>query len=391
METEKKLDRLLYGIAFLICYSFISVTTCYSSSNLNLLGIILLFFLLIYTNIKYKIFNKKYKYIKQISIILIILAFVPPSIIHLEIPYTTDLVKFAIFPCLVSLKDEIRTHIIIKCFRFFTILLILSLIEYIIGYVSGFSIIIHSELANNILYSNSLFNLYRWNDLQYRFTSLFTEPGNLGALCGFVLAFTPFVKQYRMIIFTCVIAGLLSLSLAFYTYFFIIITYKFFLGKIRFPVFMGILLVVGIIGYYARDIIQESIILRASDIESVDNRTTEKVNNWVLNIFDQNNALFGHGNRTAYKLALTEGSQGNSGLKWFLYQYGLWTIFIYFLSLFYVYRKQRNKSISFLFGVFYILIYYYVMGGWYVPFYTLLIITTLPSDKVNNSFRLCGV
>lgn len=369
-------------LGFLVFYITLSPITIYSPSLMQCYAYICLCLILFSLRQK-KIFDPKIRNYIHLSIFLFIFAFLIPSILHMESPFLTDLLQWFSFFFIVGVKHEYRVFILQYALKFLYIVTIFSIIEYLIGYFSGYTFNIAHIDANDRSYTQSFFNLYRYGNLRYRFTSLSNEPGTLGALCGFIIAFLPFKKQYFGKIFVFTIAGILSLSLAFYIYLFTILLFKTVTKQVSIRYFVITIMAIGFIIFLFKDAATSAIVERLSerdDIESIDNRTGDQVNKFIYHIFDSPNAIYGVGNRTAYKLEENSGS-GNAGLKWKIFQYGIFGVGFYFWGLILLLKKRRNMNVSMTFTLLFFGLYFYSVGSWGLPIFVLLMFTTLPVER----------
>ena len=378
-------SRILKLIGFLVFYITISPITIYTSNFIETLSYISLCILLLSLE-KKGIFDSKIKTTREFSIFFFFLAFVIPIFIHGETPFVTDFLQWTSLFLIISIKHEYRVIILKYSLKILYIVTLLSIVEYLIGYITGTVYIIANTQNGETEFSQSFFNLYRYGNLRYRFSSLSSEPGELGALCGFIIAFLPFNKKYIRQILVFSIAGIISLSLAFYIYLFTILFFKTATRKLPIKYFIISIFVIAIGLFLFRDAVTTAIIERVSQkdsIESVDNRTGENVNMFIEHIFDSTDAMYGIGNRTAYKLEENSG-HGNAGLKWKIFQYGILGVGFYFIGMWILLRKKRNLNVSMTFTILFFSLYFYSVGAWGIPIYILLLFTTLPNNNYLN-------
>lgn len=377
-----KKERVFKLLGFLVFYLTLSPISCYTSSNLEVLAYVLFISLIIFYNKKIGLFRQGIGIDKKRTIALFFIAFFIPAIIHFQTPFVTDILQWIAILVIISLKNEYRDKILNVAVLLFCIVLLFSIVEYLIGFTTGVSYTVMSSASSDVNYTQSFFNIYRYGNLTYRFTALANEPGALGATCGFILAFLPAKKRNLFPLCVCLVGGILSLSLAFYIYLGFILLYKTLSKEINFKYTLLIAVVFACMVTLFYEEIQTAIVLRLTEAERLDNRSSEQVNQFIIHIFDSPNALYGVGNKTAY--ILQEGSEyGNAGLKWKLYQYGVVGCGCYFLAMFLLYKRHRNRNVSFLFGIIFFVLYFYSVGRWGIPMYMLLLFTTqIDSTKV---------
>ncbi len=371
-------------LGFLVFYITISPITIYSPSIFQIYAYIL-FIAILFSLKKQSVFDSSIRNIRSYVILCFTGAFILPIFIHGELPFVTDLFQWISLLLIISLKPFYRVEILKIALKWLYIVTLLSIIEYLIGYFTSNVIFIADIYKAETSYSQSFFNLYRAGDIHYRFTSLASEPGELGALCGFVIAFVPFKREYIKYLIVFSIAGIISLSLAFYIYLLFILVFRTILGQLHVKVLLlAIVLLSGAIIMF-QDSFEKLILERVTgrSLEEVDNRTGERVNQFMSNLFTSPESLYGVGNRTAYNLE--EGSgQGNAGLKWKLFQYGILGVGFYFIGMLILYRRLGNKHVPKTYGILFFLLYFYSVGWWGVPFFILLMFTTLPLTDVKK-------
>lgn len=375
---------LLLGI--ITAYATISPLTIYSSTTLELFSYALFCIIAFYLCSKESKNGIRDKNARLLCFICFLFAFIIPILIHLQMPFTTDILQWVTIFLIVTLTDNNRVTILNTAVTILTIVVLLAIIEYIIGYITGVSVQLatvyneSSVFSRTSYFTHSFFNLYWEGELQHRFQALTSEPGHLGAICGFMVGFLPFNKKYRKNILVFLLAGILSLSLAFYIYLLFIVIYKLIAKQIGFKLLFVLVTIVVATAYIFQEPIQKAIVERILYKDQVDNRTGDTANKFIENLFTSSETFYGVGNRTAYKGE--EGSnQGNAGLKWKLYQYGVCGVGFYFLGMYFLYRRFRNRNVSMLFGILFFLLYFYSVANWGIPIFMLLLFTTLPIDN----------
>lgn len=373
-----------------MAYMTISPISIYSSSSLELLCYVAFCIIAFSLCRKEKAINIKERNAMKLCFVSFIFAFIVPMLVHLQIPFTTDILQWISIFLIVSLKHEFREKILNVAVSIVSVIVFCAVIEYIISYSTGWSVTLTTLEHGEDTFTHSFFNLYREGNLQHRFQAITAEPGHVGALCGFMVGFIPFDKRYKKEVIIFLIAGLLSLSLAFYIYLIFIVTFKLITRQIGFKVLVLVLAVSAAMAYVFREPIQRTIIERVIYKDKVDNRTGDTVNKFIDNLFTTSETIYGVGNRTAYDIE-KDSRQGNAGLKWKLYQYGVCGVGFYFLGMYFLYRRFRNRNVSMLFGVLFYLLYFYSVANWGIPIFMLLLFTTLPINNQKTKNRLKSV
>ena len=105
------------------------------------------------------------------------------------------------------------------------LLLLLSIVEFVlvelfgIGLLLGHVVRVEEAVFDRATYFNHyIFNIIK-DDVMVRFQSIMEEPGNVGTLCGFLLFVIGNNARYSRQFYIVLIAGFLSLSMAFFALF----------------------------------------------------------------------------------------------------------------------------------------------------------------------------
>lgn len=387
---KKRYKNTCVFLGIIVAYMTISPVSIYSSSSLELLSYVAFCIIAFSLCRKEKVINIKDRNAIKLCFICFIFAFIVPIIIHRQMPFTTDVLQWVSIFLIVSLEKQYREKILNVAVSIVSVIVFCAVIEYIISYSTGWSITLTTLEHGEVTFTHSFFNLYMNGDLHNRFRAISNEPGALGALCGFMVGYLPFGKKYKNKIVIFLIAGLLSLSLAFYIYFIFIVIFKLITRQIGFKILIILLTSVAAMAYFFREPIQQAVIERVLYKDNVDNRTGDTANKFMDNLFTTSETFYGVGNRTAYKIE--EGSgQGNAGLKWKIFQYGVVGVGFYFLGMYFLYRRFRNENVSLFFGIIFFLLYFYSVGSWGIPIFMLLLFTTLPINNQKTKNRLKSV
>ena len=237
---------------------------------------------------------------------------------------------FIICLFILSLNLEIQKSVFRKYVWFISILFLLSALEYVIYIVTGKGIVIATvkrvtEVKEGMFY-HYLFNIITVHDILFRFKGLCSEPGNMGAICAFMLFATWRIKSMKYPFFIFLTCGLISLSLAFY-----VVLFVFLLTNLK-PNFKNITAAVVISGtflYLFGDNFERKIVDRLTtvdNIEELDNRTTETFDRYFSKAFDDGDLWFGVGSNNLPPKIVRNGilgEGGNAGAKKWIFQYGI--------------------------------------------------------------------
>ena len=194
-------------------------------------------------------------------------------------------------------------------------------------------------------------------ELLYRFTSVFTEPGVVGTFCAFFLAADgmKFKKSKKDIIF--LIAGILSLSVAFYVMAIVALAFKF-LRKGGVKAFSGFILIVVLyfvfinvnFNNFALQVVQQRLTITESGLAG-DNRMHEEARVVFENFLnsDLKTILMGYGNTDATTSAGISVWQMSASYKEAIFQlgfigYGL--LILWFAVTPLVCYRSKNKYIT---------------------------------------------
>lgn len=240
----------------------------------------------------------------------------------------------------ILLNDNIK----VKCFdwfvKVFSLILLLSLIEYVIYSVAGVGIVLYSTIYrpgdNAVVLSQLLFNLLTDSDTSviFRFQSLCEEPGVIGTVCGFLIFLTRNTKQYQRYYYIFLIAGLLSFTLSFYVLFFIHLFDRSSL-KLWNLALLGVIIGIGI--YLFGEFIEDFLLLRivGNELADIDNRSGGEF------AYQFNQALNEGG------LWLSNYNKGyeihGAGLRMFIWRYGIISLILLVLSYTYVFWRWAKR------------------------------------------------
>jgi len=244
---------------------------------------------------------------------------------------------------LLCLNTEYQESVFKKMIWILTILLIFSATEYLIYIITGKCIVIAEVTRVTSVkegdFHHFLFNLVSVNDIMSRFKGLCPEAGNMGTLCAFMLFATWKIKSTKIPFFVCLVCGLISLSLAYYIFLFVFLITNIkpnpknlIIGLVVFSAFLLIF----------KDFFEDRLVERLMSVDSIeelDNRTTDTFERYFKRAFYEGELWLGVGaHNIPHQVTdqpLYGGREGgNSGVKKFIYEYGI----IGFVLLFYIYN-----------------------------------------------------
>ena len=157
----------------------------------------------------------------------------------------------------------------------------------------------------------------------YRFQSLATEPGLIGTLCGFLIYIVSDIKEYKFANLIFWISGILSFSLAFY----VIVSLKL-LSQFNLKMILLIVSFFTVAFLLIPNFFQEHIVARVSGEEHGDNRSSVELDMKLKQSYNDDTLWFGNGYRSYDKFV----TKGVAGAKPWIYQYGIISVFLLFLS-----------------------------------------------------------
>ena len=277
-----------------------------------------------------------------------------------------DISLFFIFVCMPAYERK-------KTFEYFfdfgTVLLFLAIIEYILFVVFGVGLILDTfdrgeMAAKESLYMQGLFNYYCLDSIDLmRFQSLFREPGYLGQCAGLVLILWERVNTKKILVW--LIAGIMSMSLFFYVFCFIVACYHLMIKKYtnvsavanKIKIFIVIVLICTVSFYFIPNEYKDILQSRIETIQETktDNRSTAELNFALEKMFKEGNVT-GYGATSFYKNNMNEN---NTGLKADLYILGVLGVIIILICHIMVLAgtpsSNKNKYLCFLF---FIILYY---------------------------------
>lgn len=237
--------------------------------------------------------------------------------------------------------------------KVYAVILSLGIIEYVLflqGLYIPIGITTRENAAANYDLIQCLFSFISlYSDDYVRFQSLANEPGLIGTLCALLL-FVMDRKEHKIAFFVFVIAGILTLSLAFYILFLLYILFQM-RSKRNVLVAVACLVIL----YMAYNIFKDtaSVELVTERIESgqdADNRTSDQFEQHLNQMMSSSRIWFGMGYGAIEDLYISDG--GNSGAKVCFYHIGIFGIILLFVMYTYLILKKKGVNyISFCFLV----------------------------------------
>lgn len=315
-----------------------------------------------------------------------------PVFFYGNIPFVSDVTKLLYAFSFVSLRSDIKWAIYQLFIPFFTLFLILGIIEWIL-LIFGI----------NFLWAT----VYRWETLEFqqgifilvptyvadhfRFMSLCEEPSVIGNTCFFLITTLDYQK-YKIPFIIFMVAGLISFSLGFYV---LIVLWALTQNK-RFKasqIFMGIIAIAFMMIFFGESFnarIMERITGQES-IEAIDNRVNYEVQHKLDEVSQDYRIFIGMGNRNFYEWQ--QKSEGvSAGVKNFLLQYGILglLLLVYAYSAL-IFRTRGYSKHTLLIVVFVWICFYKSHVIWNNPSIILALLTTpieIIKDRMNTTMNL---
>lgn len=278
--------------------------------------------------------------------------------------------------CFLLLPQKNKAQIQNVFIKGFAILIAISLFEYVTYLSTGRALMQREVLrveSDGIQYFyHLLFNLIKYDNLIPRFQFVCDEPGRLGTLCIF-LVFLTHNTNYRKEQIVFLLAGLFSLSFAFYVLLALSLLYFF---KSKFVTILFFLVILGIVCFYSfQESIEKLIFAR---LENFEGRETYSMKVAIERMFANNEEWFGYGISAPMPDGVGEGN--TVGVIRELYKVGVIGIVIVLLQYVYMLIKFNGKTFRTLMFVVIFLASYYQRSHIYDLAY-LAIFFPFPSEK----------
>lgn len=320
-----------------------------------------LFTLIGLTDKKGEIFTSKYKRYAFPFILAYLVVYFYAGVLLGGYPSGSFLINAFMVFIFILLSDKWKLTVFDWLVKFLVVFLSLSLIEYLIYIFTDQGIqvayFIRDSSGREQLFEQHLFNFFIVNPI-IRFQSLCEEPGDLGTLCYLMLFLTGNNPKYKIHYYCFWIFGMISFSLGFYVLAAIyLLSIRF---KIRTIVLTSICLLILplILGEQFETLVVERV--SGKNVEELDNRTGEMLNNALAESFSDGTVIYGHGGVLPERMGY---DSGNTGGKLFLYKYGIigllllfypfWTFINHYYRQYHVPYRLRLCFILSFFGAFY--------------------------------------
>lgn len=284
------------------------------------------------------------KYVSE-YFVACLLVWCSSVVFHFEMPSIKLLYELFFASCFLLVCNDGKIWIYDKFIKFLAILLFLGVVEFLlshIGFVKVLGETVRPYSSNTMTYYQTYFNIlpYYYANGTARFQSIAEEPGLVGTLCFFLLSTIDFRKyKYQAIVFW--VAGILTMSLAFYALILIWAATR--LKKISIKLVVVVVLGVGLTAYFFQDRIQDLVVQRViedSSEGSLDDRNSVEVQRLYDATFeDLGLFIYGVGNRTFGSM-----ETGNSaGIKKMVVQYGFLMIMVVVIAFCRIYMSMNRQ------------------------------------------------
>lgn len=317
------------------------------------------FVFLILTLISYNkqpsIFTKdkvRHKQVKLWSIAwLVMFGF---CLLHLHMPPQRYWPYFFYGILFFKLDIIIQKKIVSTFVRVLALLLAISIVEFLVYHFTHVGIVLGEVIRNSVTFreipiTQLPFNMIEQSVVMPRFCGLAEEPGLIGTLSAFLLFYTDGKTKYRIHSCVFLLAGFLSMSLAFFILLMIFLTNKLrSLKQILISFVVGCAIIFTLYHFF-QDQFQEMIVERIAGetIETIDNRSSDTFDNYFMKSVKSSQILWGTGGYLPEDIfgRTSDGgySKGIAGAKKWIYQYGLICFIIIFFAYIRIYKANRNR------------------------------------------------
>ncbi len=277
--------------------------------------------------------------------------------------------------CFLLLPQKNREQIQNIFIKGLAIFIAISLFEYVTYLLTGEKLIqkevVRIESDGVQSFYHLLLNLIKYDNLIPRYQFICDEPGRLGTLCAFLVFLTHNTK-YRKEQIVFLLAGLFSLSFAFYVLLALSILY---ILKSKLVTILFFLIIFGISYYSFQEHIDKLIFTR---LENFEGRETYSMKVAINRMFANNEEWFGYG----VSVSIPDGAgEGNTvGVIRELYRIGVIGLAIVLLQYIYMLTKFNGKKFRTLMFIIIFLASYYQRSHIYDLAY-LTIFFPFPSEK----------
>lgn len=377
-EFERREKILLYILLFTVFVCLLAKYSLYYPFPLLDLFLLIINLLLFFVFGKDMFDIDSYREAKYLIWSAIFVYVVVVAVYHWEQPLVGTTFQILFLGLILSLHREFKLWLFDRFVSILAILFAISIVEYVFAVFGGISFVQNKaiyrfEHSDNYFYQG-LINLFPYNfsfDIP-RFQAFTEEPGLVGTLCSFLIpCLDSKCHRWQRVIF--ILAGVLSLSLAFYILFFLWIFYVSIISK-SFKTLVSLSLGLAVLYFTFSDSIQSRIVDRIADreIEDIGNRTSDVFDKEFDNFIHTDAIFLGNGIRTFQKKTSVEDG-GNSGVKVFIYSYGIISLILLFIPFSYLFIQWNGKNHLSLFVLLIFWISYYQRCNWTAPYYVIVL------------------
>lgn len=316
--------------------------------------------------------EKKYQKSFAIISVLVFLFFVLFVIINGRIPYISYLVNFVFFYIFFTLKAKYKQFIFDRFVKIVAVLFTLGLFEFTLA-ICGINFFWSEFQRGSVTFLQGLFvSMPAYYTFGFaRFMSVCEEPGVVGTLCAFLIAVLD-PSKYKKQVIVFFIAGIVSLSLAFYVL--VAIWMLLNVRRGRFKEFVALIFVFVLFSFFFKDYLQDRIVERVFDkssLKEIDNRTSEEVDRRLASL-SGSELFFGVGH-VQYRKWTEQNESASTGIKDFIIGYGLVGFMLSFMAISLSVIKIRGFKRQTMFLLLLYWISFYQRSYWfYIPLTVIL-------------------
>lgn len=341
---------------------------------------ILVFFLYASRNPLNKLNSKKAKVFLVSYLIIYFL-----SIFHGFLPVNVEwLILFFGFSFL-CMEDEVQYKVLRLFIKMFSILLTVSLVEYLLFCFANVSYVDITIDRGYRTYHHLLFNVFEYENFMIlpRFQSILDEPGMVGTFSALILCILWRKNGWLFEKIVFLLAGIFSFSLAFLFMMSIVLLLNF-----RFKIIHIIIGTALIIGTYVvlQDYI-DALVAARFEKENAFTRTAYKFDKAFDNAWKNGELWLGKG-ATSHKLH-TDVDDGNAGIKVWIFQYGIlcmiMIMIVYTKIVIDKFRKYTKMNFSILALLLIFWISFYQRSDIEFPYYILMFFGFPTFYKLENN------
>lgn len=385
-------------LRLILITTFIYMLADYSTYSIPYIGVYLMLasILVISTLNRSMIDVRERNKVRPLFYAAFLIYFVIALIIHGEKPSVGIVCAVVMGYYVLSLKTKYKVWLFDRFTSLLAIAFGLSALEYILAVFFGISHINYTpiyrfETDANFFYQGiiTLFPSYYQTGFA-RFQAFTEEPGLVGTLCAFILACLD-IKHNKWQLVVFIICGVLSMSLAFYLMFALWLIYNALnLKNIKYNIFLFAFIILMV--FFTQDVIAEIIggrIAETGSIAELDNRGSDAFKKAFNEFLFSSDAFFGCGLRTFHAIFDRVGYSGNAGAKPFIYSFGLFSMFLLFITYTRSFLKVngRNRKALFILLVFWLS--FYQRDVWYTPYNIIPIFMYGAYDMYMKQMNLC--